>query len=133
MYSVRGRLSGGAFMLSAPPVTYFERGDVRDALSGALVMLTPRQRALLGLLADGERPWSVEEAVTLSGRSPQECLRVVHELLSRGLIRAVPGRDGVRFSVLNLFRVLCREDRDRWLLVPGTRSEPLPALEALAG
>ncbi|MGJ0151755.1 hypothetical protein ACR3S4_00040 [Streptomyces sp. CH8.1] len=31
----------------------------------------------------------------------------MHELLASGLIRSVPARDGVRFTVLNLCRRLC--------------------------
>ncbi|MFD0259722.1 helix-turn-helix domain-containing protein [Kitasatospora indigofera] len=132
------RLRGNPFTLSAPSPLCHEREDVRDALTGALHLLSPRQRALLGLLADGEQGWTVEEAVTLSGRPVQECLAVVHELLSRGLVRAVGGgQGGVRFAVLNLFRVLCREERENWLSAATARSEersgPYPVLEALAG
>ncbi len=59
---------------------------------------------------------------------------MVHELLSRGLIRTVPGRAGVRFTVLNLFRVLCREDRERWLSVAAARRPgERPLLAARAG
>lgn len=128
------RLSASPFALSAPPVTSCERGDVRESLSGALLMLTPRQRALLVRMSDEEGCWSVEEAVSASGWSPRECLEAVHELFSRGLIRvaAGAGRSGVRFDVLNLFRLVCREERDRWLAGPAARF-PALATAALAG
>ena len=127
------RLAGSPFTLAAPPVTSCERGDIRDVLSDALAGLSARQRAVLGRLASEEGTWSVEQAVVLGHRSAQDWLGVVHELLSRGLLRTVTGRDGVRFTVLNLFRVLCREDRDRWLSVAGRRTAERPVLAARAG
>ena len=127
------RLQAGPFSLRAPALLGHGRQDVRDSLDGAIRLLSPRQRALLELLADERPGWSVEEAVALSGRPVQECLGVVHELLSRGLIRAAPGQGGVRFAVLNLVRVLCREERDSWLSAAtgGRRASHL--LEAVAG
>ncbi|MDH6136258.1 putative ATPase/DNA-binding XRE family transcriptional regulator [Kitasatospora sp. MAA4] len=129
------RLTGSPFALAAPPVTSCERGDVRESLNRTLRALAPRQRALLARLADEEQGWSVEEAVLMTGRPVQECLEAVHELFSRGVIRAAEGaaaHDGVRFTVLNLFRVLCREERNRWSTAAAGRHE-FPVLTALAG
>lgn len=77
------------------------------AVGAALDRLTLGQRDLLERLAAEPGDWSGEEAVRFSGRPPQECLAALHELLASGLIRSVPARDGVRFTVLNLCRRFC--------------------------
>ncbi|MFJ3789535.1 helix-turn-helix domain-containing protein [Kitasatospora sp. NPDC090091] len=100
------RLADGPFHLT-PPAGFGGRGDVGAALGAALERLTLSQRYLLERLAAQPGDWSGEDAVALSGRPPQECLLALHELLASGLIRSVPARDGVRFSVLNLCRRLC--------------------------
>ncbi|MEV4916321.1 helix-turn-helix domain-containing protein [Streptomyces tirandamycinicus] len=100
------RLADGPFHL-APPAGYGGRADVGGALGAALDRLTLGQRDLLERLAAEPGDWSGEDAVALSGRPPQECLAAVHALLASGLIRSVPARDGVRFTVLNLCRRLC--------------------------
>ncbi|MEU6311418.1 helix-turn-helix domain-containing protein [Streptomyces sp. NPDC047014] len=101
------RLADGPFPLTPPPAGYGGRADVGAALRAALERLTLGQRDLLERLAARPGDWSGEDAVELSGRPPQECLAAVHELLASGLIRSVPARDGVRFTVLNLCRRLC--------------------------
>ena len=121
------RIAASPFSLPAPPVIHQERGDVREPLCDALRALTTSQRTLLGLLADEPGDWSADEAVALSGLAPQECLGLVHQLLSRGMIRPMRPRAGLRFTVLNLFRVLCREESRRWT------AAPFPLLEVLAG
>ncbi|MFI8360066.1 helix-turn-helix domain-containing protein [Streptomyces sp. NPDC085612] len=100
------RLADGPFQLAPPPAGYGGRADVGAALGAALDRLTLGQRDLLERLAARPGDWSGEDAVELSGRPPQECLATVHELLASGLIRSVPARDGVRFTVLNLCRRL---------------------------
>ncbi|MFE3324283.1 helix-turn-helix domain-containing protein [Streptomyces sp. NPDC059176] len=100
------RLADGPFHLP-PPAGYGGRADVAAALESALDRLTLDQRDLLERLAAEPGDWSGEDAVELSGRPPQECLAAVHELLASGLIRSLPARDGVRFTVLNLCRRLC--------------------------
>ncbi|MEV7357232.1 helix-turn-helix domain-containing protein [Kitasatospora sp. NPDC091276] len=119
------RLSAGPFTLAAPPVVYGTRGDVRDEVEPAIQRLTERQRALLDVLVDEPGDWSGEDAVVRSGWAPQTCLATVHELLSRGLIRSVPARDGVRFTVLNVCRRLLREE-------PGHRFAPAADVQLLA-
>ncbi|MFF7993605.1 helix-turn-helix domain-containing protein [Kitasatospora xanthocidica] len=104
------RLAAVPFTLAAPPLVYGARGDVRDEVEPAIRRLTERQRALLEVLVDEPGDWSGEDAVVRSGWALQTCLATVHELLSRGLIRSVPARDGVRFTVLNLCRRLVREE-----------------------
>ncbi|MGP3689469.1 helix-turn-helix domain-containing protein [Streptomyces sp. IBSNAI002] len=101
------RLADGPFHLAPPPAGFGGRADVGAALGAALDRLTLGQRDLLERLAARPGDWSGEDAVELSGRPPQECLAAVHELLASGLIRSVPARDGVRFTVLNLCRRLC--------------------------
>ncbi|MFD7611489.1 helix-turn-helix domain-containing protein [Streptomyces sp. NPDC059828] len=101
------QLADGPFHLASPPAGYGGRADVGAALGAALDRLTLGQRDLLEQLAARPGDWSGEDAVELSGRPPQECLAAVHELLASGLIRSVPARDGVRFTVLNLCRRLC--------------------------
>ncbi|MEU2155192.1 helix-turn-helix domain-containing protein [Streptomyces sp. NPDC019396] len=101
------QLADGPFHLAPPPAGYGGRADVGAALGAALDRLTLGQRDLLEQLAARPGDWSGEDAVELSGRPPQECLAAVHELLASGLIRSVPARDGVRFTVLNLCRRLC--------------------------
>ncbi|WKV70812.1 helix-turn-helix domain-containing protein [Streptomyces sp. PCS3-D2] len=101
------RLADGPFHLAPPPAGFGGRADVGAALGAALDRLTLGQRDLLERLAATPGDWSGEDAVELSGRPPQECLAAVHELLASGLIRSVPARDGVRFTVLNLCRRLC--------------------------
>ncbi|MFD6227989.1 helix-turn-helix domain-containing protein [Streptomyces sp. NPDC060232] len=101
------RLTDGPFHLGPPPAGFGGRADVGAALGAALDRLTPGQRDLLERLAATPGDWSGEDAVALSGRPPRECLAAVHELLASGLIRSVPARDGVRFTVLNLCRRLC--------------------------
>jgi predicted ATPase/DNA-binding XRE family transcriptional regulator len=124
-------LSDGPMTLAAPPAAHHEQGDLRESLSEALAMLAPRQRALFGILADRAKDWSVDEAAAWSGWSPQDCLEVVHELFSRGLIRTANERDGARFTVLNLIHALWREGdrssspRDAR---PGELADPFPAL-----
>ncbi|MFF2044562.1 helix-turn-helix domain-containing protein [Kitasatospora sp. NPDC058170] len=131
------RLADGPFQFASPPVAYSGRGDVRESLGTALLRLTLGQRALLDLLVAEPGAWSGEDAVALSGWTPQECLGAVHELLSRGLIRSVPAQDGVRFTVLNLCRLICREERERWLSPVGAARggghTVFPLLEAVAG
>ncbi|MFJ2867764.1 helix-turn-helix domain-containing protein [Kitasatospora sp. NPDC087314] len=105
------RLTAVPFTLAAPPVVFGARGDVRDEVEPAIRRLTERQRALLDVLVDEPGDWSGEDAAVRSGWALQTCLATVHELLSRGLIRSVPARDGVRFTVLNLCRRLVREER----------------------
>ncbi|OEJ34551.1 helix-turn-helix domain-containing protein [Streptomyces subrutilus] len=101
------RLADGPFHLGPPPAGFGGGADVGAALGAALDRLTLGQRDLLERLAARPGDWSGEDAVELSGRPPQECLAAVHELLASGLIRSVPARDGVRFTVLNLCRRLC--------------------------
>lgn len=101
------RLADGPFHLAPPPAGFGGGADVGAALGAALERLTLGQRDLLERLAARPGDWSGEDAVELSGRPPQECLASVHELLASGLIRSVPSRDGVRFTVLNLCRRLC--------------------------
>ncbi len=101
------RLADGPFHLAPPPAGFSGGADVGAALGAALDRLTLGQRDLLERLAARAGDWSGEDAVELSGRPPQECLAAVHELLASGLIRSVPARDGVRFTVLNLCRRLC--------------------------
>ncbi|WP_128984843.1 helix-turn-helix domain-containing protein [Streptomyces roseicoloratus] len=101
------RLADGPFHLAPPPAGYGGRADVGAALGAALDRLTRGQRDLLERLAAEPGDWSGEDAVELSGRPPHECLAAMHELLANGLIRSVPARDGVRFTVLNLFRRFC--------------------------
>ncbi|MGW7438741.1 helix-turn-helix domain-containing protein [Streptomyces sp. NPDC054849] len=101
------RLADGPFHLAPPPAGFGGRADVGAALGAALDRLTLGQRDLLERLAARPGDWSGDDAVALSGRPPQECLAAVHELLASGLIRSVPARDGVRFTVLNLCRRLC--------------------------
>ncbi|GGY36553.1 helix-turn-helix domain-containing protein [Streptomyces omiyaensis] len=101
------RLADGPFHLTPPPASYAGRADVGAALGAALDRLTLGQRDLLERLAAEPGDWSGEDAVEISGRPPQEGLAAVHELLASGLIRSVPARDGVRFTVLNLCRRLC--------------------------
>ncbi|WP_060179237.1 helix-turn-helix domain-containing protein [Streptomyces sp. IMTB 1903] len=101
------RLTDGPFPLAPPPAGFGGRADVGAALGAALDRLTLGQRDLLERLAAAPGDWSGEDAVALSGRPAQECLAAVHELLASGLIRSVPSRDGVRFTVLNLCRRLC--------------------------
>ncbi|MFD5425631.1 helix-turn-helix domain-containing protein [Streptomyces sp. NPDC127084] len=101
------QLASGPLHLAPSPAGYGGRADVGAALGAALERLTLGQRDLLERLAATPGDWSGEDAVELSGRPPQECLAAVHELLASGLIRRVPARDGVRFTVLNLFRLLC--------------------------
>ncbi|WP_380284015.1 helix-turn-helix domain-containing protein [Kitasatospora purpeofusca] len=100
------RLAEGPFQLAPPPAGFGGCGGVGEALDAALDRLTLGQRDLLARLAAEPGDWSGEDAVELSGRPPQESLAAVHELLARGLIRSVPARDGVRFTVLNLCRRL---------------------------
>ncbi|MFJ7068017.1 helix-turn-helix domain-containing protein [Streptomyces sp. NPDC101115] len=101
------RLADGPFHLAPPPAGYGGRADVGAALGAALDRLTLGQRDLLERLAAEPGDWSGEDAAELSGRPPHECLAAMHELLANGLIRSVPARDGVRFTVLNLFRRFC--------------------------
>ncbi|WP_338674148.1 helix-turn-helix domain-containing protein [Streptomyces sp. SCSIO 30461] len=101
------QLADGPFQLAPPPAGYGGGADVGAALGAALDRLTLDQRDLLERLAARPGDWSGEDAVELSGRPPQEGLAAVHELLASGLIRSVPARDGVRFTVLNLCRRLC--------------------------
>ncbi|WP_374776825.1 helix-turn-helix domain-containing protein [Streptomyces sp. NBC_01310] len=102
------RMADGPFHLAPPPAGFGGgRADVGAALGAALDRLTLGQRDLLERLAARPGDWSGDDAVELSGRPPQECLAAVHELLASGLIRSVPARDGVRFTVLNLCRRLC--------------------------
>ncbi|MET9348778.1 helix-turn-helix domain-containing protein [Streptomyces termitum] len=100
------RLADGPFHLGPPPIGY-GGGDVGAALGAALDRLTLDERDLLQRLAAEPGDWSGDDAVALSGRPPQEGLAAVHSLLAGGLIRSVPARDGVRFTVLNLCRRLC--------------------------
>ncbi|MFB7677069.1 helix-turn-helix domain-containing protein [Kitasatospora purpeofusca] len=100
------RMADGPFHLGPPPAGFGGRGDVGEALDAAVHRLTLGQRDLLQRLAAEPGDWSGEDAVELSGRPPQESLAAVHELLASGLIRSVPARDGVRFTVLNLCRRL---------------------------
>ncbi|WP_316519652.1 helix-turn-helix domain-containing protein [Kitasatospora brasiliensis] len=104
------RLAAVPLTLAAPPVVFGARGDVRDEVEPAIRNLTDRQRSLLDVLVDEPGDWSGEDAVVRSGWAPQACLETVYELLSRGLIRSVPARDGLRFTVLNLCRRLVREE-----------------------
>ncbi|MFB6889210.1 helix-turn-helix domain-containing protein [Kitasatospora sp. NPDC056327] len=100
------RLADGPFHLGPPPAGSGGRGGLGEALDAALDRLTLGQRDLLERLAAEPGDWSGEDAVELSGRPLQESLAAVHELLASGLIRSVPARDGVRFTVLNLCRRL---------------------------
>ncbi|MFB7511851.1 MULTISPECIES: helix-turn-helix domain-containing protein [unclassified Streptomyces] len=106
------RLADGPFHLAPPPAGYGGRTDVRAALRAALDRLTLDQRDLLDRLAAQPGDWSGEDAVVLGGRPPQECLAALHELLAGGLIRTVPARDGVRFTVLNLCRSFAASGRN---------------------
>ncbi|MEV7770282.1 helix-turn-helix domain-containing protein [Kitasatospora sp. NPDC086791] len=119
------RLAAVPFTLAAPPLVFGARGDVRDEVEPAIRKLTDRQRALLDVLVDEPGDWSGEDAVVRTGWALQTCLATVHELLSRGLIRSVPARDGVRFTVLNLCRRLVREE-------PGLRLAPTGDVPLLA-
>ncbi|MFD4906778.1 helix-turn-helix domain-containing protein [Kitasatospora purpeofusca] len=102
------RMAEGPFHLGPPPAGFGGSGSggVGEALDAAVHRLTLGQRDLLERLAAEPGDWSGEDAVELSGRPPQESLAAVHELLASGLIRSVPARDGVRFTVLNLCRRL---------------------------
>ncbi|CAN3979403.1 helix-turn-helix domain-containing protein [Kitasatospora purpeofusca] len=102
------RMADGPFHLGPPPAGFGGSGSggVGEALDAAVHRLTLGQRDLLERLAAEPGDWSGEDAVELSGRPPQESLAAVHELLASGLIRSVPARDGVRFTVLNLCRRL---------------------------
>ncbi|MFD8756080.1 helix-turn-helix domain-containing protein [Kitasatospora sp. NPDC059577] len=119
------RLAAVPFTLAAPPLVFGARGDVRDEVEPAIRRLTDRQRQLLEVLVDEPGDWSGEDAVVRTGWALQTCLATVHELLSRGLIRSVPARDGVRFTVLNLCRRLVREE-------PGLRLAPAGDVPLLA-
>ncbi|MTE22401.1 helix-turn-helix domain-containing protein [Streptomyces sp. TRM43335] len=107
------RLANRPGCLASPLLSHGSGESLHDTLYSALTALPPRRRTLLGLLATAPGTLGLDEVVPLSGRPVEECLAVLHDLTTHGLIRSLATPGGVRYRVLNLLRPLFRDETPR--------------------